>query len=76
MTITGAHALLKALEREGVDIMFGIPGGASLPTYDPLLDRASATSYAGTSKAPGTPPRGTRGRPARSASHGHVGPRR
>ena len=38
MKVTGAQALFKALEGEGVDIMFGIPGGAILPAYDPLLD--------------------------------------
>ena len=36
--ITGAQALITALEREGVDVVFGIPGGAILPAYDPLLD--------------------------------------
>ena len=36
--ITGAQALIAALEREGVDVLFGIPGGAILPAYDPLLD--------------------------------------
>ncbi|HXY73511.1 MAG TPA: thiamine pyrophosphate-binding protein, partial [Actinomycetota bacterium] len=29
---------MKALELEGVDVMFGIPGGAILPAYDPLVD--------------------------------------
>lgn len=37
-TITGAQALIKALEHEGVDIAFGVPGGAILPAYDPLFD--------------------------------------
>jgi acetolactate synthase I/II/III large subunit len=37
-TISGAHALIKALEHEGVDVVFGVPGGAILPAYDPLLD--------------------------------------
>ena len=37
-TITGAQALIRALEYEGVDIAFGVPGGAILPAYDPLLD--------------------------------------
>lgn len=37
-TITGAQALIRALEREGVDVVFGVPGGAILPAYDPLLD--------------------------------------
>jgi len=38
MKVTGAQALFKALEGEGVDTVFGIPGGAILPAYDPLLD--------------------------------------
>jgi acetolactate synthase-1/2/3 large subunit len=36
--VTGAQALFMALEREGVEIVFGIPGGAILPAYDPLID--------------------------------------
>jgi acetolactate synthase-1/2/3 large subunit len=36
--VTGAQALVLALERLGVDVVFGIPGGAVLPAYDPLLD--------------------------------------
>jgi acetolactate synthase-1/2/3 large subunit len=38
MPITGAQALIKALEHEGVDVVFGVPGGAILPAYDPLYD--------------------------------------
>jgi len=37
-TMTGAQSLIKALEQQGVDIVFGVPGGAILPAYDPLLD--------------------------------------
>ena len=37
-TITGAQALIRALEYEGVDLVFGLPGGAILPAYDPLYD--------------------------------------
>jgi acetolactate synthase-1/2/3 large subunit len=37
-TLTGAQALIKALELEGVEVMFGVPGGAILPAYDPMLD--------------------------------------
>jgi acetolactate synthase-1/2/3 large subunit len=40
MTIKGADAVLKALEQEGVEVIFGIPGGASMPIYDPLVDRS------------------------------------
>jgi acetolactate synthase I/II/III large subunit len=36
--VTGAQALFKSLEGEGVDVVFGIPGGAILPAYDPLID--------------------------------------
>ena len=36
--MTGAQALIKALELEGVDVMFGLPGGCILPAYDPLLE--------------------------------------
>ena len=34
----GAQFLVKALEREGVEIIFGYPGGAIMPVYDALLD--------------------------------------
>jgi acetolactate synthase-1/2/3 large subunit len=36
--LTGAQALIRALEELGVDTVFGIPGGAILPVYDPLFD--------------------------------------
>ncbi len=36
MTTTGADAILRSLEAEGVDVMFGIPGGAIMPTYDAM----------------------------------------
>ncbi len=39
--LTGAQALVAALERLGVDVVFGIPGGAILPLYDPLFDSVS-----------------------------------
>ncbi|MFM8999841.1 MAG: acetolactate synthase large subunit [Actinomycetota bacterium] len=38
MKVTGAQALFKALEGEDVDVVFGLPGGAILPAYDPLRD--------------------------------------
>src|SRR5665213_3630919 len=38
MKLTGAHALIKSLEMQGVDVMFGLPGGAILPVYDPIID--------------------------------------
>jgi len=34
---TGAQAVIRALQREGVDIVFGVPGGAILPIYDAIL---------------------------------------
>lgn len=36
--ITGAEALMRSLEYEGVDVLFGYPGGAIMPTYDALYD--------------------------------------
>ncbi|MBQ2402631.1 MAG: biosynthetic-type acetolactate synthase large subunit [Prevotella sp.] len=36
--ITGAEALMRSLRHEGVDILFGYPGGAIMPTYDALYD--------------------------------------
>jgi acetolactate synthase I/II/III large subunit len=36
--LTGAQALIRSLEEEGVEVVFGIPGGAILPAYDPLVD--------------------------------------
>src|SRR5437016_8116107 len=36
--MTGAQAMVRALEELDVDVVFGIPGGAILPAYDPLFD--------------------------------------
>ena len=36
--VTGAQSLVNSLEAAGVDVMFGIPGGAILPAYDPIYD--------------------------------------
>jgi acetolactate synthase-1/2/3 large subunit len=38
MELTGAEAVIRSLEYEGVEVVFGHPGGAILPAYDPLLD--------------------------------------
>jgi acetolactate synthase-1/2/3 large subunit len=38
MITNGGKALMKNLEAEGVEILFGYPGGAILPVYDPLID--------------------------------------
>lgn len=38
MQLTGAQAVVRSLEELGVDVVFGIPGGAVLPVYDPLFD--------------------------------------
>jgi acetolactate synthase-1/2/3 large subunit len=38
MKVSGATALMKSLEKEGVEVMFGYPGGQIMPTYDVLLD--------------------------------------
>ena len=36
--MSGAAALMAALEKEKVDYIFGLPGGANLPIYDALVD--------------------------------------
>ncbi len=38
MKLTGAQALIKSLEMQGTEVVFGIPGGAILPVYDPLIE--------------------------------------
>jgi acetolactate synthase-1/2/3 large subunit len=38
MIMSGAEAIVKSLEKEGVEVIFGIPGGASIPVYDVLYD--------------------------------------
>ncbi len=38
MKLTGAQALIKSLEMERTEVVFGLPGGCILPAYDPLLD--------------------------------------
>ena len=35
--VTGAESIVRSLEESGVEVVFGIPGGAILPTYDPLM---------------------------------------
>ncbi len=36
--MNGGEALIKSLELEGVEVIFGLPGGAILPVYDPIID--------------------------------------
>jgi acetolactate synthase-1/2/3 large subunit len=36
--LSGAQAIVRSLELLGIDTIFGLPGGAILPTYDPLMD--------------------------------------
>src|SRR5581483_2232680 len=36
--INGGQALIRSLEMEGVEVIFGLPGGAILPVYDPIID--------------------------------------
>jgi acetolactate synthase-1/2/3 large subunit len=40
-SLTGAQSLVRSLEKVGADVVFGIPGGAILPAYDPLYDSAT-----------------------------------
>jgi acetolactate synthase-1/2/3 large subunit len=38
VTVSGAQSLMRSLESAGVEVVFGIPGGAILPAYDPILE--------------------------------------
>jgi acetolactate synthase-1/2/3 large subunit len=38
MRTNGGQALIKSLEMQGVEVLFGLPGGAILPVYDPIID--------------------------------------
>ena len=43
--ITGAEALMRSLENEGVTTLFGYPGGAIMPSYDALYDHRSTLNH-------------------------------
>ena len=43
--ITGAEALIKSLIAEGVDRVFGYPGGAIIPVYDKLYDYTDSLTH-------------------------------
>jgi acetolactate synthase-1/2/3 large subunit len=43
--ITGAEALMRALENQGVTTMFGYPGGSIMPTFDALYDHTSKLNH-------------------------------
>lgn len=43
--ITGAEALMRSLENEGVETLFGYPGGAIMPVYDALYDHRSKLNH-------------------------------
>ena len=66
MTASGAEVLLRALREQGVDTIFGYPGGAVLPIYDALFqqDSAYATSWCATSRRRCTRPKAMRAAPA------------
>jgi acetolactate synthase I/II/III large subunit len=38
MTVSGAQSLIRSLEAAGTEVVFGIPGGAILPAYDPIIE--------------------------------------
>lgn len=44
-TITGAEALMRSLENEGVEVIFGYPGGAIMPTFDALYDHTKKLNH-------------------------------
>ena len=66
---TGAQSLVRSLEAVGCDVVFGIPGGAILPAYDPLYDSTLVRHIlVRHEQGRATPPPDTRRPPAASAS--------
>jgi hypothetical protein len=58
--LTGAQAIVRSLELLGIDTIFGLPGGAILPTYDPLMDSKKIRHiWFATNKVPVTLPKAT-----------------
>ena len=57
-TVTGAQSLIKSLESAGVENIFGIPGGAILPAYDPLFDSKIRHILVRHEQGAATPPQG------------------
>ncbi|MEE1087948.1 MAG: thiamine pyrophosphate-binding protein, partial [Bacteroidaceae bacterium] len=43
--ISGAEAMMRSLEHEGVEVLFGYPGGAIIPTYDALYDHKEKLNH-------------------------------
>ena len=67
--MTGAQSLIRSLEEVGADTVFGIPGGAILPAYDPLMDSSKVRHVlVRHEQGAGTRPPATRRPPAGSAS--------
>ena len=68
--ISGAEIVIKALVDQGVDVVFGYPGGAVLPIYDALFKQNALRHILVRHEqaARSTPPKAMRARPAGSAS--------
>ena len=43
--ITGAEALMRSLEHQGVKTLFGYPGGSIMPTFDALYDHRNTLNH-------------------------------
>ena len=54
MKMTGAQAVLENLKHEGVDVVFGYPGGAILPLYDEFYNQHFHISLRAMNKVPST----------------------
>ena len=66
--MTGAEMVVRALKDQGVEVLFGYPGGAVLPIYDAIFHQNKfAMCWCATSRAP---PMRLRATPARAARSG------
>ena len=68
MKRTGARIIVGILEREGVELVSGIPGGSNLPLYDAIYGSKLRYVLAIPSRAPASSPRASRAARGRQAS--------
>jgi len=62
--MTGAEMVIEALADQGIEHLFGYPGGAVLPIYDALFHTAKGPAHPGAARAGGRhAPRAMRARP-------------
>jgi len=70
--ITGAKAIVKSMEDEGVEVIFGIPGGVVLPVFDALFDSSIRNILTRHDRVPSMPPKAMPGPPEKWRVHSDI----